>query len=116
MASRALITAALAAGVLSGCARTPADPIDWWHVMPPEPYLTNATQGLEAGEYVIRQFMPWRIRRVCDGNAYACAVMVCFIYTRSDIDEWPEYWAVKTHEAGHCEGWPTDHPGAQPLP
>jgi hypothetical protein len=112
MAKAPFITAALAAGVLSGCAHAP---LEGAAVLPPEPYRTAAAQGVEAGEYVIREMMGFRMDRACLGQSqHACAVSVCIIYLRSDLEARWDYPFIILHEAGHCEGWPADHPGVVP--
>ncbi len=106
MANSRHIMAALAAGVLSSCASLPGTP-----VLPPPPYLAAAVDGLAAGEYELRRLPGPMVARACRGQStMACAVQLCIIITRWGMADDPTIGLTLIHEAGHCEGWPADHP------
>jgi hypothetical protein len=67
------------------------------------------------GRLIVKHGTNKQVDRWCGGNAWACqedtARGVCTIWLPTDVGD-DGYTRLKRHEIGHCNGWPSHHPGA----
>lgn len=99
-----------AVGLLPGCVTM--GPPERAFIIAPEPYLSAGQALLARGVIDIRYLAPEALGCV---SGMSCAALYadghCMIKIRSDYSADYSHRVIYEHEAAHCAGWPSDHPG-----
>jgi hypothetical protein len=68
------------------------------------------------GAVIEQRLSQWQIMQLCHGPATSCAWLsqgVCHIALPLDEKDARLIALIRQHEIGHCNGWPSHHPGGR---
>jgi hypothetical protein len=127
MLKKLMLIAAFTLG-LAACATVPgedpngAEYVGTGGLIAPEPFLSSGQRLLDNGNISVVVLGTAQFNNGCrttNIDQLGCTIgwtpshTICTVYIREGTPAWFQRMSVAVHEAAHCAGWSTDHPGGR---